>query len=129
MTSLSLLFGLASIGAALVVAVLALTGKAARSPPAGTLAPLDTFFAPAGAELPGSAAFEVRPLSPVLDRMRAIVAKFSPAGTMGKIQHRLDVAGNPGKWTPERVLAYKGLGLIGLGLFGLFIGARHGGMV
>ena len=43
-----------------------------------------------------------------------------------KLQHRLDLAGNPSAWLPERVLAMKGAGLIGGVLLGLTTGAKHG---
>jgi tight adherence protein C len=46
-----------------------------------------------------------------------------------KIQHRLDLAGDPPRWSPERVLAYKGLGLIALGILGGLIGFRHGALL
>jgi tight adherence protein C len=129
MTSLSLFLGTAALCAALVVVVLALA-KPARSRTASALASIDTYYSRPG-PLPSQSAdtFEVRPLPPLLDRLRAVVARFSPSGTMGKIQHRLDLAGNPRAWTPERILAYKGLGLIGLGVLGFFIGIEHGGLV
>jgi hypothetical protein len=33
-------------------------------------------------------------------------------GIGGSLQRRLDLTGNPGRWTPGRVLAVKGLGLL-----------------
>jgi tight adherence protein C len=54
--------------------------------------------------------------------LRAIGSRLSPAGTAAAIQHRLDIAGNPGTWTPDRVLAAKGVGLIGLGVVGTAYG-------
>jgi tight adherence protein C len=54
--------------------------------------------------------------------LRAIGSRLSPAGAAAAIQHRLDVAGNPGTWTPDRVLAAKGVGLLGLGV----VGAAYG---
>src|SRR5215469_5287719 len=45
--------------------------------------------------------------------LRAIARRLSPAGTASALQHRLDIAGNPGSWTPDRLLAAKGVGLIG----------------
>lgn len=48
--------------------------------------------------------------------------RLSPAGAAAALQHRLDVAGNPGSWTPDRVLAAKGVGLLGLGVLGTVYG-------
>jgi len=54
--------------------------------------------------------------------LRAIARRLSPAGTAASLQHRLDIAGNPGNWTADRVLAAKGLGLLGLGAVGTVYG-------
>lgn len=59
--------------------------------------------------------------------LRSIALRLSPAGVASGLQRRLDLAGNPATWTPDRVLAAKGLGLLlGLGLGGL-LGARSVG--
>src|SRR5215469_6823598 len=50
--------------------------------------------------------------------LRAIGSRLSPAGTAASHQRRLDIAGNPGSWTADRVLAAKGIGLLGLGVVG-----------
>jgi tight adherence protein C len=54
--------------------------------------------------------------------LRAIGRRLSPAGTAAALQHRLDIAGNPAAWTPDRVLAAKGIGLLGLGVLGMVYG-------
>jgi tight adherence protein C len=54
--------------------------------------------------------------------LRAIARRLSPGGTAAALQHRLDIAGNPGTWTPDRVLAAKGVGLLGLGVLGTVYG-------
>jgi len=56
---------------------------------------------------------------------RALALRLSPAGIASKLQRRLDLAGNPGRWTPDRVLAAKGLGLIALALLGALVGLRN----
>jgi tight adherence protein C len=48
--------------------------------------------------------------------------RLSPAGVNTKLQRRLDLAGNPSGWNPDRILATKGLGLVGVALFGGFFG-------
>ena len=54
--------------------------------------------------------------------LRAIAGRLSPSGAAAALQHRLDIAGNPGTWTPDRVLAAKGVGLLGLGVVGAVYG-------
>src|SRR5580698_6926537 len=54
-----------------------------------------------------------------------MAARLSPAGARNSMQRRLDVAGNPEGWTPDRMLATKGLGLVVLGSLGAVIALRH----
>lgn len=56
--------------------------------------------------------------------VRGLGSRLSPAGMTATLQQRLDVAGNPGRWTPERILAVKGLGLLVLGTLGALYGLR-----
>jgi tight adherence protein C len=53
---------------------------------------------------------------------RALARRLSPASTAASLQRRLDVAGNPGNWTTDRVLAAKSFGLLGLGVLGAIYG-------
>ncbi|GLZ30136.1 hypothetical protein Lesp02_23260 [Lentzea sp. NBRC 105346] len=61
-------------------------------------------------------------LPPLLDRLRALADRLSPGETMASLERRLDLAGNPARWTPERVLAYKGAGLFVLASIGVLYG-------
>jgi tight adherence protein C len=72
-----------------------------------------------------------RVLAPAFNRLVGIGTRFSPSGIVGPIGRRLDVAGNPDGWTVERILGYKGLGLIGGTAFGVLTGSGFGlaGMV
>lgn len=54
--------------------------------------------------------------------LRALGRRLSPSGTAASLQHRLDIAGNPASWTPDRVLAAKGLGLLALAVLGTLYG-------
>jgi tight adherence protein C len=54
--------------------------------------------------------------------LRVLAVRLSPAGFAVTLQRRLDLAGNPARWTPDRILAAKGLGLVGLGLLGVLYG-------
>jgi tight adherence protein C len=54
--------------------------------------------------------------------LRSVALRLSPSGIAAKLQHRLDLAGNPGRWTPDRILAVKGLGLLALATLGALYG-------
>jgi tight adherence protein C len=75
--------------------------------------------------------------------LRLLGRRLSPSGTAAALQRRLDMAGNPASWTPDRILAAKGLGLlafcvvgtayglaishnIGLAFIGLVVGGAAG---
>ena len=51
-------------------------------------------------------------LMPILDGMRGLAVRLSPAGTGNRIARHLDKAGNPSAWSVERVMGAKGVGLI-----------------
>jgi tight adherence protein C len=59
------------------------------------------------------------------DWLRRLAERLSPTGVATILQRRLDVAGNPRGWTPDRMLAVKGLGLVTLGLLGALYGLRN----
>ena len=61
--------------------------------------------------------------------MRAVALRLSPSGIAGTLQRRLDVAGNPRRWTPDRILAVKGLGLILLAMIGALYGLHNPGLL
>ena len=48
------------------------------------------------------------------------------AGSRRKLSRRLDLAGNPARWTAERLLAVKGLGLLGGGTLGVLLTIGEG---
>ena len=73
--------------------------------------------------VPQEVSFSDRVVVPLFGMTGRLARRFSPGGVSGKIQQRLDVAGNPGAWTVERVLSLKGFGLLlGAGL-GVVIGS------
>lgn len=54
-----------------------------------------------------------------------MAVRLSRAGARNSMQRRLDLAGNPERWTPDRMLAVKGLGLVVLGSVGAVLALRH----
>jgi tight adherence protein C len=72
----------------------------------------------AKAELP---AME-RLVAPVLARTRALAVRFSPTGSSDRLTRRLDLAGNPGSWSTERIMGAKGAGLLAGAVLGLALG-------
>jgi len=54
--------------------------------------------------------------------LAGIGRRLSPADTIARLQRRLDIAGNPERWTTDRLFAVKAMGLIGLAGLGLLIG-------
>ena len=55
-------------------------------------------------------------IAPLGDRLVGIGRKLVRADTATKIQHRLDIAGNPPAWDVNRII---GLKVLGLGVFGV----------
>lgn len=63
--------------------------------------------------------FADRVLTPGLTRLTRLGRRFTPGDQVGRIRHRLELAGNPPKWDVDRVIAFKMLGLIGGFLLGV----------
>jgi tight adherence protein C len=63
-----------------------------------------------------------RLLVPFFARMRSLALRLSPSGTGKRLTRLLDLAGNPSGMTLERLLGFKGAGLIMGGFVGLLFG-------
>jgi tight adherence protein C len=73
-------------------------------------------------------AFTDRVVGPGLQRMMRLGRRFSARGVASRIQHHLDLAGNPPNWSVERIFGLKGIGLlIGLAI-GLLLGLGGGAL-
>lgn len=136
--SVVLFGGLAAIAGSIIAVVVVLT--AARTAPEGVSRALDLIEHDYGAKEPSKidaarARFESMP-----GWLRALALRLSPSGIADRLQYRLDLAGNPPGWSPDRILAAKGLGLFALagggalygGIFSvpwLIVGAAAGGAV
>jgi len=65
--------------------------------------------------------FNDRVLAPLLGKLNGIGKRLTPADYAERIQHKLDVAGNPPGWTVDRIISLKVVG-IGVGaLIGLLL--------
>jgi tight adherence protein C len=89
----------------------------------GGLAAIESVYA---VDRPGSAATVRSGRGRLLRLGRALAGRLTPGGTMELLQRRLDIAGNPGLWTPDRVLSFKGLGLLLLAATGTLLGLPAG---
>ncbi|WP_406831791.1 type II secretion system F family protein [Pedococcus sp. KACC 23699] len=59
---------------------------------------------------------------PALAKTRSLAARLSPAGAQDGLGRRLDLAGNPGAWSAERIMGAKGAALLVLALVGFLFG-------
>lgn len=65
--------------------------------------------------------FSDRVVTPLLRRFTGFGRALTPGGQADTLRRRLEMAGSPARWDPERVLAFKALGLIVFGVLGLFL--------
>jgi tight adherence protein C len=117
---LVLLIGVAAVGTAIALAVYLATARTPASVEpkvaAKRVAPKPTKRTLGAQEIP-----------PLFERFAAVASKLTPSDYTRRVQRRLDIAGNPATWPPERVLAFKGIGLTAGVLVGLFEGIHYGG--
>jgi tight adherence protein C len=59
---------------------------------------------------------------PIMEKTRGLAYRLSPGGSSDRMTKRLDLAGNPGSWTAERIMAAKGGLLMGFAFIGLLFG-------
>ncbi|MEJ2855243.1 MULTISPECIES: type II secretion system F family protein [unclassified Saccharothrix] len=113
---------------ALVLAIVLGTVAVAGGPPgrggvAGALTAIEHGYSRTAPGVPpAKRSFETAP-----GWLRALVLRLSPAGIEATLQRRLDLAGNPPAWTPDRVLAVKGFGLFAVAGLGALLGSGHFG--
>ena len=117
--------GLAALGLAIALLVIAvMPGRSGEPGVAHALAAIEQ-----GYSRRSSAADEGPDLLALPGWVRGLALRLSPAGIAGTLQRRLDLAGNPRRWTPDRMLAVKGLGLIALAMLGALYGLHSPGLL
>jgi tight adherence protein C len=119
---LLLLIGAAGIAAAFVMlfAVLTLGGRQTTGV-ARSLEMIESFVVPREVGRSELSAAD-RLVIPFFARMKRIALRLSPGGTADRLTRLLDLAGNPSSLTLERLLGFKGAGLILGGFLGLYFG-------
>jgi tight adherence protein C len=119
--NLVLLLGLCGIFLAIVIALStfgAITSE--RQQVHRSLAAVSAIkAAPIGMQQELNKPFGERVISPFLDRLTRLGRRFTAGDQVGRIRHRLELAGNPPQWDVDRVIAFKMLGLIAGVILGL----------
>ena len=122
MGSLLLVFAMVAVAVALATLVLAFsTGSGSASGVARSLALIEQRV-DAREVSRGDLPIMDRLVFPFFARVRGLAFKLSPTGASDSMSRRLDLAGNPGSWTAERIMGAKGAGLLGLAAVGLLLG-------
>ena len=120
--SAMLIAGLGAIVLAIVAMTVALMPERQAGPSVlGALATIDERYTRDGAATTGKRA---EPLK-LPHWLQRLAERLSPTGVATTMQRRLDIAGNPPGWTPDRMLAVKGLGLITLAALGALYGLHN----
>lgn len=123
-STLVLTLGIGGIFVGVGVAILALAyGGGQRAAVGRSLAAIDA-LEQAGPDLRTTEldrSFGDRVMAPSLARVAGLGRRFTPASQTDGIRRRLTLAGSPEGWDVDRVLAYKVLGLVVLGILGLVV--------
>ncbi len=121
-----LIGGVVALGLAIVLAVVGIAARPAEGGVARALATIDTHYT-------RHTAVELEakrdPFATLPGWLHGLATRLSPSGISTTLQRRLDLAGNPSGWTPDRILAAKGLGLFILGGLGGLYGLRTIGLL
>jgi tight adherence protein C len=126
MTSLPLIVGIAALAVAIGLGVFLLAGGAAKTGEAQVSVAIEGAYVSTTGPARSSANDPNAPLPPLLERARNLATRLSPSSYGQRLQRRLDLAGNPRAWPAERVMAFKGAGLVIGALVGALIGLKHG---
>jgi len=117
-------FGLGSVFLALMLAVTAFaTVRNERSQISRSSVLVAGFGATAAPGKAPPVAFRIRVLHPMWTAATGLARALSGSGVSANLARRLDLAGNPPRWSIERILTAKGVGLVGLGLLGAVLGS------
>ena len=123
MTTLILLLGLGAVFFGLIIAVASVTVMGAQHQQVSrSLAAVEAMrTAPKSMREELDRPFADRVLGPGKERLIDVGRRFTPAGRVEKIRHRLDLAGNPPGWDVDRILGLKALFAIVGAVVGLLV--------
>ena len=121
-----LIGGLAALGLAIALAVLSIFARPVEGGVAKALTTIDNHYTQ---HAPVDVEPKRDPFAALPGWLRVLAVRLSPSGIGATLQRRLDLAGNPSGWTPDRILAAKGLGLFLLGGIGGLYGLRTIGLL
>lgn len=117
-----LIAGVGALAGAIVVGVLTVVAEGSgRARVARSLTAIDEVYGRDDVR-PGGTDTDAPGITPAMRRLVRLSARLSPAEVNAELARRLDLAGNPVGWNPERVLMFKGLGLLAGAGFGLLVG-------
>jgi tight adherence protein C len=106
--------GLAAIGLAIaLLAMILLSARTRQDAVARALSAIETGYS---RYVPRDHPAAAESFAALAGWLRRLAVALSPRGLGSTLQRRLDLAGNPPRWTADRILALKGLGLLGLAL-------------
>jgi tight adherence protein C len=106
--------GLAAIGLAIaLLAMILLSARTRQDAVARALSAIETGYS---RHVPRDHPAAAESFAALSGGLRRLAVALSPRGLGSTLQRRLDLAGNPPRWTADRILALKGLGLLGLAL-------------
>ncbi len=109
--TLLLMAGVLAICAAIFLALIAAVLNGDRSNASRSLALIDAFTtAPKSMKEELDPGFRQRVLDPFLGRLTGLGRRLTPADNAQRLRKKLDAAGNPAGWTPDRVTALKAAG-------------------
>ncbi len=122
MGTMLLIVGLVAIGGALATIVIAVSAGAGET--TGVARSLELIEKSVNHQEVSKSDLSLmdRIVLPALARTRSLAAKLSPGGAQEGLTRRLDLAGNPGTWTAERIMGAKGAGLLAFALLGVLLG-------
>ncbi len=127
MTTSLLLAGLLCIFAAITVALATIGAiTAERQQVSRSLAAVRAMQSSPAMAREAAPPFSDRVIQPFVARLSRVGRRFTPDGQVERIRSRLEAAGSPARWDTDRVLAFKSLGLVVLGMLGLIVPAALG---
>jgi tight adherence protein C len=121
--ALFLACGLTAIGLAIaLLALILLSARTGEDPVAQALSAIETDYS---RQVPRQDPAAADPFAALSGGLRRLTLALSPRGFGSTLQRRLDLAGNPQRWTADRIGAVKGLGLLALALLGALYEFHH----